>query len=481
VIGDVDPGVSSAPPRRAGRAIWIRAAAEAIALASAALVAIWINRVVGPVHAGNYAVAQVVYLLGGIVVTAGLTTAGSQLVANDAEEAASTWWTVTLARVAIALGVVAVAQAARLALPIEAELDGFLAIVLVTMLVVPFRSEWLLVARGATEAAALTRVVAFGSQALLAVGLIRSVEDVPRLPFVIAGSAVAAAATSVLLSRRIVLPARREMMTRDRLEALLRDARHYFAADLSIYVYTSSDRLFLYALASPLVVGLYDAAYKLIQPFYSISAAVGDAMYLRLAVAHRKGPLAPEFRRYVDLMCIGTIPLGFFLALHAPWAIALAYGNDYAAAAPYLAVLGFVITFGYMSGVTVLPFAAWNRPSDYSRAILIGNAANVILNLVLIPPMGGMGAAVATVAAKIAVTVSGLRSFYRLVRYPLIDDFFVYSALSIVAFGVSWAMLALGAPTLASVIGFAATYLLAVALVRWRVGWRISNHLRGAA
>ena len=49
------------------------------------------------------------------------------------------------------------------------------------------------------------------------------------------------------------------------------------------------------------------------------------------------------------------------------------------------------------------PLLAWDRQRTYMLAVGSGAAANVVLNLLLIPPYGIVGAAVATLAAEAAV------------------------------------------------------------------------------
>jgi O-antigen/teichoic acid export membrane protein len=216
-------------------------------------------------------------------------------------------------------------------------------------------------------------------------------------------------------------------------------------------------------------VGLYEAAYRVIQPLYLISTVVTDAMYLQLARAYGTDRLAPTFRRYVDLMCFATIPLGFFLLAFAPLLIATIYGTNYMAASPYLAVLGWVITFGYTSGIAVIPFSAWNRPREYGNSTAFGGVLNLGLNFGLIPPYGGLGAAWATVAAKIAVTLAGIRYFRRATDYPLVRDFLEYLAISAAAFVAAIITRRLFPEAdLTGMVVFGLVYVSLVGFVRWR-------------
>jgi O-antigen/teichoic acid export membrane protein len=89
-------------------------------------------------------------------------------------------------------------------------------------------------------------------------------------------------------------------------------------------------------------------------------------------------------------------------------------------------VLGFVITFGFTSGIIVLPFSAWNMSREYGTSIFWGNVLNTVLNFSLIPFFGAIGAALATLAAKIIVTVVGYIYFRKTTDYPIATDFFYF-------------------------------------------------------
>jgi O-antigen/teichoic acid export membrane protein len=206
-----------------------------------------------------------------------------------------------------------------------------------------------------------------------------------------------------------------------------------------------------------------------IQPFYMISSVVADAMYLPLAQAFGTDRLRSTLRRYVDLMCFATIPVGFFLVLFAPSVIEVLYGSTYAPASDYLAFLGWVITFGFTAGVAVVPFSAWNRSREYGNSTLLGGVLNLGLNFALIPSYAGFGAAWATVAAKVAVTFAGIRYFRGATDYPLVRDFAEYTLCSGAALAAGFAASrVLPYPAAAGIAIFSLVYLALVATVRWR-------------
>jgi O-antigen/teichoic acid export membrane protein len=450
--------------------IVLRGGAEITGLLLGLISMVWVSRAVGPSYFGYYAVTLTVIALATTGINAGLSTAGSQRVANEPERVGEIWWAVVVGRVAIAGPAIGLALVILAVVPIDPVLHDFLVVGLIVWALLPFRTEWLLVAQGRLRVISMIRVLASIASVLVAVLFINGPADAGRLPFVPVAFAAVSAIASMALAGRTQSPRRPvEPGPRAVLRAHLLAGLHYLKSDASVFIFTSSDRLFLYVFATPTVVGLYEAAYRVIQPFYMISAVIGDAMYLQLAQAFGTDRLRPTFRRYVDLMCFATIPLGFFLLAFSPTVISVLYGSEYAGASEYLAILGWVITFGYTSGVAVVPFSAWNRPREYGNSTLLGGALNMALNFALIPRYGGFGAAWATVAAKVAVTLSGVRYFRRATNYPLVRDFVEYASCSGAAYGAAFAASQfLPYPAISGIIAFGLTYVVLVAVVRWR-------------
>ena len=450
--------------------IVLRSGAEITALVLGAVTTLWVSRVLGPSFFGYYVVMVTIVTIGGLLINAGLATAGSQRVANDPSKTGEVAWVVTVGRAVIAVFTIIVGLVVLAAAPIDPVLRDYLRVGLVVWAVVPFRSEWALVAQGRLRTISALRVAGSVATVLAAVLLVQNVSDAGRVAWIpVVGAIVSAVGSSFFALRWS--PLRRPLQggAAATIREYLRDGLHYLKSDVSVFIFTSSDRLFLYAFATPAVVGLYAAAYSVILPFYMISSVVGDAMYLSLAQAFGTDRLRHTFRRYVDLMCFATIPLGFFLVVFAGSVISFLYGTKYAGASAYLAILGWVITFGYTAGVAVVPFSAWNRPREYGNSTLLGGVVNVGLNFALIPRYLAYGAAWATVAAKVAVTFSGIWYFRRATDYPLIRDLLEYGAFSGAALAAGLvASQLLPYPAASGIAAFALVYVSLVAAVRWR-------------
>ena len=442
-----------------------RASAEVIALVAAAATSIWVSRVIGVQNFGLFALAATALAFVQAITDGGLPSFGAQLIANDVASARSVWRGVARARaVGATLGVLGGATiliVTQIDLVPRALLIGALASLALT----PLNASFALVAVGAIRWVAFVRALAALVTMSIAFLLVRSQADAPALAVLLVAPSVVMGICFLVLGSRL---ARREGRQQSD-DPIPQSVRLWYArgfdyakADLSLFVYMSADRFILYATGGAAVVGVYEAAYRIIQPFYAISTVVRESMFLSLAQDLGTPRLQGTVKRWISLMFIATIPVGPFLMLHAGWVIQLIYGPDYREAAIPLSILGWVITLGFVSGAIVLPFLSWDRGREYGNSILAGNVANLAGNLVLTPPFGTAGAALATLAAKLAVSLAGLKTFRTVSSVDIIRESGKFTAASAAATLASLVFTAVSGNEGAAIVAFGGTYWLAL-------------------
>jgi O-antigen/teichoic acid export membrane protein len=186
-------------------------------------------------------------------------------------------------------------------------------------------------------------------------------------------------------------------------------------ASVLISVYYQIDSVLLLQIAGPHEAGIYGAAYRFLTPLLFLPSAVMSSFFPVLSAVHREDP--QRVRRLVqictDTMAVIGFPvLGGSIALSGE-IVSLLYGPGYQATAAVLPVLmiAFVsICFGSLAGyISPILHLQW-RLALYSG---IGAAANVALNIVLIPKYGALGSAWATVATEILTMVLMLSTSLR--------------------------------------------------------------------
>ncbi|MCF1488206.1 oligosaccharide flippase family protein [Pseudomonas sp. AA27] len=178
-----------------------------------------------------------------------------------------------------------------------------------------------------------------------------------------------------------------------------------------------SDYLFIGAMLGSTALGHYAMASAAAELLLIVPEAVTTPLMKRLlqqdAGMERLTPLA--------LRLTATVMLGACLsmALIGQWLIVTLFGSDYAPAYPaLLALLPGLLGLCYAS-ILRLDLLGKNRPGTVSLLMGAGAALNLVLNVLLIPTWGIVGAAAASSIAYLAVTVAMLVLYCRLSGVPL--------------------------------------------------------------
>jgi O-antigen/teichoic acid export membrane protein len=96
-------------------------------------------------------------------------------------------------------------------------------------------------------------------------------------------------------------------------------------------------------------------------------------------------------------------PVAVIFVLLADPIVTLVYGADYSEAVPSLQLLGAMTLFFGINGFAAMALIARDRPGLFSRSLIAMIVLNVALNVILIPPMGATGAALAALISGVAL------------------------------------------------------------------------------
>ncbi|HEY6793142.1 MAG TPA: lipopolysaccharide biosynthesis protein [Kineosporiaceae bacterium] len=163
------------------------------------------------------------------------------------------------------------------------------------------------------------------------------------------------------------------------------------------------DFALLGALAGPAVLGVYSVASKYAELLRLPGLAVSYVLYPRFA---RQGAWVARTRtrqalpRAAALTALAALPL----AASAPLLLPVVYGRQFApAVGPALILLGGLVLDGAAGLVTAYLYAT-RRPGRNSAAMAAGVAVTAVLDVLLIPRLAAVGAALASAAAYLVTT-----------------------------------------------------------------------------
>ena len=189
---------------------------------------------------------------------------------------------------------------------------------------------------------------------------------------------------------------------------LLRTSMAFGLAGLFVKIYSSIDSILLSLLETKESVGIYAVAYKLTYAFQFLPMAFVGAIYPAMSsfFQHDKERLRQLFDHSIWYMAILAVPITFGIASTADLIIPLFYPNGYAASVPALQILVFVLLFIFLDFPVGSLLNAAHRQGTKTAVMGATMVVNTILNLLLIPRLGVVGACWAAVASFIVLFVA---------------------------------------------------------------------------
>lgn len=176
----------------------------------------------------------------------------------------------------------------------------------------------------------------------------------------------------------------------------------FAATGVSVMIYFHIDAVLLAYLVGEAETGLYRAATNVMFAASGFSAAIVLALFPMVAEQHERNrdETVRMARNAVSYSVVLALPMAFGGAALASPLIETLYRTSYAGAEPVLTVLVWWLPLSFVTNVFGYVLGAIGRQSSVLRVTIVNAVFNVILNLVLIPRLGALGAAIATVATE---------------------------------------------------------------------------------
>ena len=180
-------------------------------------------------------------------------------------------------------------------------------------------------------------------------------------------------------------------------------------AGIFVKVYSYVDSVFISKFIGTAAVGIYAVAYKFTYSFQFLPMALVAALYPRMSslVGKDNAGLQRLFDDAIWYLAVLAVPISFGLFAVAPDAVALA-GEGYEGAVPILQVLIFVLIPIFLDFPVGSLLNAAGRQGTKTTIMGITMLINILLNALLIPRYGVMGAAYSAIASFTFLLFGGL-------------------------------------------------------------------------
>lgn len=183
----------------------------------------------------------------------------------------------------------------------------------------------------------------------------------------------------------------------------------FFAIAFSATIYTNMDIVLLGFLKTDAEVGYYNAAIRIKGVLVGIITSLGTVLLPRVSYYVEKG-MTDEFtkitQKAMNFIFVSAIPLAVYFIIFAKPVVLFLAGNTFENSIGPMRVIMLVLP---IVGVTNLFGLQILTPLGKEKYILFSNIVgaliDVIINILLIPKIGAIGAAIASLAAEAAVLI----------------------------------------------------------------------------
>ena len=212
---------------------------------------------------------------------------------------------------------------------------------------------------------------------------------------------------------------------------MLKKSRYYIVSSMMVTIFAQTDKIMLKFMVGDEGIGQYAAASVCAGITSFVFTAIIDSF--RPVILESKVGDSEKYKESVSMLSCVVMYLSLLqclvMTIFSGLIVQILYGSDYSQASDILKVLVWYTTFSYMGPVRNIWILSEGKHKYLWIINLSGALGNIILNLILIPLWGVMGAATASLITQIFTNfvigfiISPIRGFNRLMLHGLNPKF----------------------------------------------------------
>ena len=188
---------------------------------------------------------------------------------------------------------------------------------------------------------------------------------------------------------------------------LIQKSKYYIISGLMVNVFAQTDKIMLNLFIDEASTGYYTAAVTCAALTSFIFVAIIDS--LRPAIFEARKVDIKKYEKTISILYMIVIYMSLaqslIMTIFAPLIINIVYGKAYVASISVLRLIVWYTTFSYMGPVRNIWMLAEGKQKYIWQINLSGALLNVLLNTLLIPLWGSMGAALASMLTQFFTNV----------------------------------------------------------------------------
>lgn len=364
----------------------------------------YVSRILNPIGLGTTSFFTSISSYCVLVASLGISTYGIRAVAKvreDKEELTKVFQELTLINIFMSVIVSILLLFVSFGVEQLRSEMGLLLITCITILVSPLSLNWFY--SGIEEYSYITKrsiLLKFVSL-ILTFLLVRKADDYVIYAGITLFSVLSSNALNIIQCRRYVsFKIRKDLKFRHHVKPMW----YLFASLLAVNVYTNLDTVMLGFINGNKAVGLYSVATKVKWILLSVVTSISTVLLPRFSFyisQKQTSKFNSIMRESISVIFFISIPLTVFFMLEAKNSILLLGGNEYVEATVAMQMLMPILLISGFSNITgnqiLIPTG---REKYFMNAVTSGAFVNLMLNFFLMPILGVLGAALATLIAE---------------------------------------------------------------------------------
>lgn len=186
------------------------------------------------------------------------------------------------------------------------------------------------------------------------------------------------------------------------MKGLLKDCWPLILAGLSIMIYMRIDQVMIGSMINSSALGIYSSAVRISEKWYFIPTFISASVFPSIIKARRvnKKLYLSRLQKLYDFFTWFSISVALLATIFSGLIINTLYGKEYAEASSVLSIHIWAGVFVFLGVASSKYLVAENLIKISFYRAFLGALSNIILNIVLIPSYGIIGAAYATLISQ---------------------------------------------------------------------------------
>ncbi|MBR2716915.1 MAG: polysaccharide biosynthesis C-terminal domain-containing protein [Oscillospiraceae bacterium] len=184
----------------------------------------------------------------------------------------------------------------------------------------------------------------------------------------------------------------------------------FFAMAVATTVYTNLDVVMLGFMKNDEAVGYYNTAVRVKAILVNLVTSLGTVLLPRLSYYVEKGSrreFVSVLEKAVRFVLFSAVPLTVFFILCARETVLVLAGDQFLPSIrPMQYIMPTVLFIGLSNILGIQIMVPTGQEKKVTLSVAVGGAVDLLLNALLIPPLGAAGAALGTLAAELAVLIT---------------------------------------------------------------------------